>query len=99
VKPPKVADPKAAAKMIEGGPQFPKAATLSGRAKYLAKRLASPIRRLIAEGKAGVEMSKGQTRKALRYGGVSAGLGPSFGREPKKAKKLVKSLEAATAKA
>jgi hypothetical protein len=78
------------------GPDFPKAATLSGRVKYLAKRLMSPIRRLKAGDKASKAMDKGEMRKALRYGGVSAGLGPSFGREPKKAKKMAKNLEGGT---
>lgn len=98
VKAPKqIADPQAVAKGI--GPDFPKAATLGGRVKYLLKRLASPIRRLKAEEKGAKAMEKGKMRKALRYGGVSAGLGPSFGREPKKARALVESLRAATAKA
>jgi len=96
VKNPKVADPTAAARAL---PTFPKAATVSGRAKYLLKRLAAPIRRIMAEHKSSKAMDEGKLRKAMRYGGVSAGLGPSFGREPKKAKRLVKDLEAATAKA
>jgi hypothetical protein len=110
VKPP-VADPQAAAKAM---PEMPKAAMsledaralkerikeagVAGRAKYLAKRLAAPIRRLKAEQRGAKALEAGEMRKALRYGGVSAGLGPSFGREPKKAKRLLKSLEVAPAK-
>ena len=103
VKLPKVADPKAVPKKlaIERGPSpdFPKAATLSGRVKYLLKRLAAPIRRLQAGDKGRKAMDEGKMRKALRYGSVSAGLGPSFGREPKNAKRLMESLSPAPAKA
>jgi len=92
MKPPPVANPTA-----PSVPGFPKAATLSGRAKYLVKRLASPIRRGVAQDKAAKAMDEGKTRKAMRYGSVSAGLGPSLGRKPKKAERLAKSLAAATA--
>jgi len=88
----RVADPQAAAKKM---PEFPKAATLAGRATYLLKRLAGPVRREIAGGRGQEALDKGKLRKAMRYGGVKAGLGPSFGREPKKAKRLIESLRPA----
>jgi hypothetical protein len=77
--------------------QIEKGATIRGRIRYALKRLAAPIRQEKARAKASKAMDKGKTRKALRYGGVAAGFGPSFGREPKKAKKLLAQLRAAQA--
>jgi hypothetical protein len=91
---PRVANPRAVAEKME---QIEKGATIRGRIRYALKRLAAPIRQEKARVKASKAMDKGKTRKALRYGGVAAGFGPSFGREPKKAKKLLAQLRAAQA--
>lgn len=94
---PRVANPRAVAEKMN---QIEKGATVRGRIRYLVRRLSAPLRREKARALATKAADKGQMRKALRYGGVGAGLGPSFGRgKSRTAETLLRDLRALKAQA